>query len=68
MANLSFFLFCSDQVALLNPNFKDVVLGRVLDDCLGDGAKKKLAKRQVDIISGNISSYFRVVNSQANLD
>jgi len=70
MANLSlpFFLFCSDQIVLLNPNFKDLVLGRVLDDCLGDGAKKKLAKRQVDIITGNISSYSRVVNSQALLD
>jgi hypothetical protein len=34
---------------------------------LGEGAKKKLAKRRIELLSGNIASYSRVLNSEAQL-
>ena len=39
----------------------------IIEQCYGKRAKKKEAKRRIDIISGNIASYSRVLNSEAQL-
>ena len=44
-----------------------MIMGQILNDCIGDGAKKKLAKRRINIISSNVNSYSRLVNSEEQL-
>jgi hypothetical protein len=56
-----------DQRRLLAPKPKDVVRGAILNDTMGEGAKKKLAKRRINFWDGNISSYSRVLNSEEQL-
>jgi hypothetical protein len=34
----------SDQEMLLNPTLKNVVMGQLLNDAVGEGARKKIAK------------------------
>ncbi len=46
----------------------DVVHGLILSDTICDGSRKKLAKRQVEMLEGNNSSYFRVLNSLQRLE
>jgi hypothetical protein len=43
-------------------------MGWLISDAVGEGAKKKMAKRRVEFISGNVNSYARVMNSQEHLD
>jgi hypothetical protein len=57
----------ADQQRMLNPTTKDVIIGSILNDTMGEGAKKKLAKRRIELLSGNIASYSRVLNSEAQL-
>jgi hypothetical protein len=57
----------ADQQRMLNPMTKDVIIGSILNDTMGEGAKKKLAKRRIELLSGNIASYSRVLNSEAQL-
>ena len=57
-----------DQVGLLNSTFHDVQLGAVLDQCTGCKAKKFIAKRRVDFVSGNVNSYARILNGPAQLE
>mgnify|MGYP001002017224 FL=1 len=46
---------------------KTMIMGQILNDCIGDGAKKKLAKCRINIISSNVNSYSRLVNSEEQL-
>jgi hypothetical protein len=39
-----------------------------MDEMRGDGAKKRMARRRLDMVNGNISSYCRVLNSKDQLD
>ena len=57
-----------DQVGLLNPTFCDVQLGAILDQCTGCKAKKVIAKRRVEFVSGNVNSYARILNGPAQLE
>jgi hypothetical protein len=42
-------------------------MGQLLQDAIGEGATKKLAKRCVELMSGNISSYSRLMNNNEQL-
>eukprot|EP00956_Cyclotella_meneghiniana_P008732 scaffold11931_cov56-Cyclotella_meneghiniana.AAC.4 len=57
-----------DQIDLLNPTPRDVQIGAILDQCAGVRATKAIAKRRVDMISGNINSYARILNGPSQLD
>ena len=46
-----------DQVELLDPTPHDVQLGAILDQCTGRKAKKVIAKRRIDFVTGNANSY-----------
>ena len=50
------------QKDLLNPTQKQVIKGFILYDVKGKGAREKVARRRLDMVSGNVSSYSRVLN------
>lgn len=56
-----------DQMKLLKPTQKDVVMGCILQDTMGPGAVKLIAKRRIDALDGNVGSYSRLLNSSARL-
>lgn len=58
----------TDQIALLKPSCKDVVMGCILRDTLGPTAKKLIAKHRIDALDGNVGSYSRLLNSSARLE
>ena len=58
----------TDQIALLKATCKDVVMGCILRDTLGPTAKKRIAKRRIDALDGNVGSYSRLLNSSARLE
>ena len=58
----------SDQVDLLNPTARDVQLGVIIEQCTGEAAKKVIAKRRIDIVTGNINSYARILNGPRQLE
>ena len=43
-------------------------MGNILQDSVGQNAKKKIAKRRIDFITANISSYSRSLNNASTLD
>ena len=57
-----------DQVELLKPSVKDVMMGAILAEAAGKGARKLIAKRRIDMIDGNIGSYSRILNSDARME
>jgi hypothetical protein len=56
-----------DQQALLNPKTKDVLLGSLMLETSGIRATKKMAKRRLDISTGLVQSYCRVLNGPENV-
>ena len=56
------------QINLLNTTPRDVQLGATIDQCSGASAKKVIAKRRVDFVTGNVNSYAWVLISLAQLD
>jgi len=66
----SAFLDChttKQQRDMLNPSMKQVVRGFILYDVKGTGAREFHAKRRLDMISGNVSSYSRLLNDTKRL-
>ena len=57
-----------DQVDLLNPTPRDVQLGAIIDQCSGKKATKKMARRRIDFVSGNVNSYARMLNGPKQLE
>ena len=57
-----------DQLSLLQPTMKDVLHGSVISDAIGVGAKKKIAKRRINMLEGNVASYSRVLNSASQME
>jgi hypothetical protein len=57
-----------DQHFLFQPAAADVLLGSILEDSIGQNAKKKIIKRRINCLSGNIASYSRSLNNPAALD
>jgi len=56
-----------DQTELLQPSYKNTLQGFIMYDVKGKGAQNKLAKRRLDMISGNVSSYSRCLNDPKRL-
>jgi hypothetical protein len=52
-----------DQEELLNPSPCNMIMGFVMYDVKGKGAKKRMAKRRLNVIDANIASYCRVLKS-----
>ena len=50
------------QIELFNPTIRDVQIGAIIEQCTGKAAQKKMAKRRMDAVTGNINSYARVLN------
>ena len=50
------------QCNFLNPTPQDVQRGEIISQCHGEKAMKKIAKRRVDFVSGNVNSYARLLN------
>ncbi len=42
-------------------------MGSILEDSIGQNAKRKIAKRRIDMMSGNIASYSQSLNNPAAL-
>ncbi len=60
---------CSkDQRKALNPAPRDVQVGAIIGQIFGDNAKTRIAKRHIDIMTGNINSYARILNGPSQLD
>ena len=57
-----------DQVDLLNPTPRDVQIGAIIDQCIGKKAKKKIARRRIDFVTGNVNSYARILNGPAQIE
>ena len=53
----------SIQAKLFNPTVEDLIMGAAVTETMGEGAKKKLAKRRLEAMRGNVASYSRVLNS-----
>lgn len=49
-----------DQKQLLNPSWKNVVMGQIINESIGKCAIKRLAKRRINVMHGNINSYAKV--------
>jgi hypothetical protein len=56
-----------DQRYLLQPTASNVLVGNILEDLIGQNAKKKIPKRCVYMMSGNIASYSHVMNNKKTL-
>ena len=52
----------SNQASLLSPTPRDVQLATFIDQCIGKKSKKRIARRRIDSISGNVNSYARILN------
>ena len=57
-----------DQIKLLKPSHNNVVMGCILQDTMGPGAAKLIAKRRIDALDGNVGSYSCLLNSNARLE
>jgi len=56
-----------EQKALLAPTPADIARASIINETIGEGAKKKIAKRRINFIDGNITSYSRLLNSSEQL-
>jgi len=56
-----------DQKVLLCPSYKNTLQGFIMCDVKGKGAQSKLAKRRLDMMSGNVASYSRCMNDPKRL-
>ena len=56
-----------DQQRLLNPTTLDTVEGYIMKDAMGEGAKRRLPQRRLNLIDGSISSHSAVLNNPVRL-
>jgi hypothetical protein len=59
--------YTDDQVNLLMTSTKDVVHSSIIENAMGEGAKKKIARHHISMFEGNIASYPRLVNPKEQL-
>lgn len=57
-----------EQHDLLNPTPRTCFLGYVMDDAVGEKAVRKIAKRKLDMMTGNIAQWTQHVTSTENLE
>jgi hypothetical protein len=55
------------QLDYLNPPPNDVLVGSIMEDSIGENARKKIAKRRINFINGNVESYSRSLNNPRQL-
>jgi hypothetical protein len=56
-----------DQLNMMNPTPYDVLIGSMMEESVGEAARKKIAKRRQEVISCNINSYSRSMNNPHQL-
>jgi hypothetical protein len=56
-----------EQRYLLQPTAADVLVGNLIEDSLGQNAKKKIPLWRINIMSGNVASYSQVLNKSEAL-
>ena len=57
-----------DQQRLLNPTVLDTVTGFIIKDSQGEGAKKRLPQRRLNMVDGSVSSHCCILNSTERLE
>ena len=57
-----------EQIEMLNPTARDVQMGAIIDQCSGQKATKKIARRRLEFMEGNINSYARILNGPKQLE
>ena len=55
------------QMRKFNPRALDTIVGYIMKDSKGEGAKNRLPKRRLDILDGNIAAYCKLLNSPDQL-
>ncbi len=53
-----------DQAKLLAPTVKDAVQGSIIENAMGEGAKKESARHRINMFEENIASYSCSINSK----
>ena len=56
-----------DQIEILNPKKRDVQESMIIEQSYREAEKKKEERRRIDIISGNVARYSRLLNSKGKL-
>jgi len=56
-----------EQKALLAPTPADIARASIINETIGEGARKKIAKSRINFIDGNITNYSRLLNSSEQL-
>jgi hypothetical protein len=60
---------CSkDQRKALYLTPRDVQVGAIIGQIFGDNSKTRIAKRRIDIMTGNVTSYAQILNGPSQLD
>ena len=57
-----------EQKELLNPTSHYVQMGVILDQCVGKKAERKISRRRLYIVQGNVNRYARILNGAAHFD
>jgi hypothetical protein len=53
-----------DQCYFLQPTASNILVGHIVEDSIGQNAKKQIPKQRVYMFSGNIASYSHVMNKK----
>lgn len=56
------------QKSFLTPTTKNVVGGSIIENSMGNGAIKKIARCCINMFEGNVASYSRVLDSKEQLE
>ena len=57
-----------EQQRLINPTTLDTITGFIIKDSQGEGAKKKLPQRRLNMVDAAISSHCCILNSTERLE
>ena len=60
--------FSDEQQELLNPTCRDVHMSAIIDQCIDTKVTRKVARRRLDMVQGNVNSYARILNGEAQLE
>ena len=58
----------SDKFSTLNPSPLDTIIVYIMQDAKGEGSRKKIPQRRLNIIDRSINSYCVHLNSPARMD
>ena len=60
--------YSQEQQWLLNPTVLDTITGFIIKDSQGDGAKRRLPQRRLNMVDAEISSHCCILNSKERLE